>query len=113
MCFFQLNTNFLELARNGPMHGILTALRVCLPNSDLPPGFVPRLNEVLTKATRTMLSLLSGRRSGDGELVNASFADMGIAIESLLKSENAAVENDDDDADLGGGDEPNGKFCTV
>jgi hypothetical protein len=41
-----------------------------------------------------MLGLMSGRRSADDELVNASFADMGVAIESLLKS-----ENDEDDID--------------
>ncbi len=36
-----------------------------------------------------MLLLLSGRRSDEDELVNASFADMGVAIESLLRGENA------------------------
>ena len=55
-----------------------------------------------------MLSLLSGRRCDDGELINASFADMGIAIESLLKSENGADDDDDD-----GGEERNGDFLIL
>ena len=54
-----------------------------------------------------MLSLLSGRRCDDGELINASFADMGIAIESLVKSENAADDDDD------GGEERNGDFLSL
>ena len=54
-----------------------------------------------------MLSLLSGRRCDDGELINASFADMGIAIESLVKCENAADDDDD------GGEERNGDFLIL
>jgi hypothetical protein len=71
------------------MHGILTALRACLPGCQITSEFVTRLNRSLTKTTRTMLLLLSGRRSDEDELVNASFADMGVAIESLLRGENA------------------------
>ena len=44
-----------------------------------------------------MLALLSGRRSTDQDLVNASFADMGLAIAGLLKSD---VDNNEDDEEL-------------
>jgi hypothetical protein len=77
------------------MHGILTALRSCLPACDISPKFVERLNQMLTKSTRTMLGLLSGRRKDGEELVNASFADMGVAIDTLLRGEN--LEDDDED----------------
>ncbi len=42
-----------------------------------------------------MLGLLSGRRKDGEELVNASFADMGVAIDTLLRGEN--LEDDDED----------------
>jgi hypothetical protein len=77
------------------MHGILTALRSCLPAGNISPEFVKRLNQMLMKSTRTMLGLLSGRRKDGEELVNASFADMGVAIDTLLRGEN--LEDDDED----------------
>ncbi len=49
-----------------------------------------------------MLGLLSGRRKDGDELVNASFADMGVAIDTLLRREN--LEDDDEDC-LAGLDE--------
>jgi len=44
-----------------------------------------------------MLLLLSGRRTDEDELINASFADMGVAIESLLRGEH--MEDGDDVAE--------------
>ena len=81
------------------MHGVLTALRSCLPACDVSSDFVERLNRMLNKSSRTMLGLLSGRRNEGEELVNASFADMGVAIESLLRGEN--LEEDDEDFSSG------------
>lgn len=79
------------------MHGILMALRACLPGYQITSEFVTRLNQTLTKTTRTMLLLLSGRRTDEDELINASFADMGVAIESLLRGEH--MEDGDDVAE--------------
>ena len=61
-----------------------------------------RLNDILTQSSHRMLLLLSGRRSENVDededvVVNASFEDMGVAIQSLLK----AREVEDDDENVG------------
>jgi hypothetical protein len=42
------------------MHGVLTALRTCLPGSRISSDFVDRLIAALTFSTKKMLALLSG-----------------------------------------------------
>ena len=97
---------FLVLAKNAPMHGLLTSLRTVLeleeqastPNAAaavppsppllIPPTFHLDLVNELEKSVHFMLGVLSGgKQSG-----NASFADMGIAVENMV------MEQDDDNA---------------
>ena len=54
---------------------------------DVTPDFVARLNDVMTQSSRRMLLLLSGRQGEDDDKIgNASFQDMGVAIQSLIKN---------------------------
>ena len=98
---------FLVLAKNAPMHGLLTSLRTVLeleeqastsigvaaaagaaPPPLIPPTFHLDLVNELEKSVHFMLGVLSGgKQSG-----NASFADMGIAVENMV------MEQDDDNA---------------
>ena len=96
---------FLVLAKNAPMHGLLTSLRTVLeleeqastsigaaggaaPPLLIPPTFHLDLVNELEKSVQFMLGVLSGgKQSG-----NASFADMGIAVENMV------MEQDDDNA---------------
>ena len=96
---------FLVLAKNAPMHGLLTSLRTVLeleeqastsiggagaapPPQLIPPTFHLDLVNELEKSVHFMLGVLSGgKQSG-----NASFADMGIAVENMV------MEQDDDNA---------------
>ena len=96
---------FLVLAKNAPMHGLLTSLRTVLeleeqastsiggaggaaPPLLIPPTFHLDLVNELEKSVHFMLGVLSGgKQSG-----NASFADMGIAVENMV------MEQDDDNA---------------
>ena len=97
---------FLVLAKNAPMHGLLTSLRTVLeleeqastsiggagaaspPPLLIPPTFHLDLVNELEKSVHFMLGVLSGgKQSG-----NASFADMGIAVENMV------MEQDDGNA---------------
>ena len=81
---------FLHYAKSAPMHGILTALRVCLP-AELPncalevenTSLITSLIETISNSVNLMLSILSGSNNTSDQA--ASFADMGIAIDSMIE----------------------------
>ena len=85
-------TNFLTLAKESPMHGILTAVRICLKDELIlvPDGFLNQLIETLTRSVQLMLDSLSVQKKETAD--SASFADMGQAIEALIDTEEEHVE---------------------
>lgn len=72
--------SFLELARNAPMHGLLTSLRAILPLEQLGQEFFAQLCEQLEKSVGFMLNILGSN--------NASFAEMGVAVENMIQENN-------------------------
>ena len=76
---FSQRQSFLLLARNAPMHGLLTSLRTSLklePATASDQTFHFKLINELEKSVQFMLQIL-GRP-------NASFADMGVAVEQIV-----------------------------
>ena len=76
---FSQRQSFLLLARNAPMHGLLTSLRTSLklePATASDQTFYFKLINELEKSVQFMLQIL-GRP-------NASFADMGVAVEQIV-----------------------------
>ena len=83
----QSGGSLLLLAKQGPMHGFLISLRTCLKlereelaNRIDGEAFYLKLINELEKNVQLMLDILGGRS-------NASFADMGQAVESVIIQE--------------------------
>ena len=89
---------FLALAKDAPMHGLLTSLRAVLEVEPLPAllrlpsTFHLDLVNQLEKSVHFMLGVLSGGKQGG----NASFADMGIAVENMVSEQEQEDENVND-----------------
>ena len=90
---------FLQYAKSTPMHGILTALRICLPkelpSKIIPPEYTPFITTLIYTASKSaslMLSILSGNNEKTKDDA-ASFADMGIAIDSMIVDTPNELEN--------------------
>ena len=91
---------FLALAKDAPMHGLLTSLRAVLEVEPvpallrLPSTFHLDLVNQLEKSVHFMLGVLSGGK----QVGNASFADMGIAVENMVseQDEEEDIENVND-----------------
>ena len=80
--------DILLMSRRAPMHGIGLAIRKCLKhdlslqNEIEAKGFVQSLLDVFGESLDFMLDLLAGSA---GESNNASFADMGVAVEDMIR----------------------------
>lgn len=90
---FEQRQPFLALAKNAPMHGLLTSLRAILEESGLSnnenlSAFHTDLINELERSIQFMMEILSGGNRNK----NASFAQMGIAVESMISEE--AMEED-------------------
>jgi hypothetical protein len=85
-------SNFLALAKYAPMHGLMTSLRATMSlETALSDDFYSELAKVLATTVNCMLQLLSG----GSKTKNASFAEMGIAVENLLDQDSADVAGED------------------
>ena len=91
---------FLNYSKSSPMHGILTALRACLP-TELPSkilmlenaSFLTSLIDAVSKSVTVMLSMFGGNKGSSEQA--ASFADMGIAIDSMIENTENDLSNND------------------
>ena len=92
--------DILLMSRRAPMHGIGLAIRKCLKhdlslqNEIEAKGFVQSLLDVFGESLDFMLDLLAGSA---GESNNASFADMGVAVEDMIRDAQRDEMASDDD----------------
>ena len=63
--------DFLKIAKNSPMHGLLTSIRATMALEDLEMTFYQELIQALELSVQFMLEVLSG---GKSHIRNASFA---------------------------------------
>jgi len=82
----------LKIAQTSPMHGFLTSIRATIQLENLDTSFYQNLMNVLEESVELMLEILSG----GNQIKNASFADMGIAVEAITASKEASVSISDD-----------------
>lgn len=91
--WLETRLSFLSLAKACPMHGLLTTLRACVLADEerLGDRFSERLVEVMAISSRKMLQKLSSED-------NASFEDMGRAVDAIVGEEVAseAIQISDD-----------------
>lgn len=60
LMFQQLESDFLELSRNSPMHGVLTAIRLSLKMAIGDKEFIDDLQTTVSKIADAMLIILTG-----------------------------------------------------